>query len=553
MTKFKKIYRYITASLCMLFLATLIQAQSFNWVKRVGGPSNENFTRMCADYSGNFYLAVAGGGPQLYFENDTLSVSGLNDMFIIKYNAIGNEIWKMKIGGPNTSVMPSFSEAITWMSFDSISNCIFVSGIYYQTCSIDTINLSASPSVSRGYLAKINMNGNVIWAKNFGSGFVSAPRFDTDKAGNLLMFFSISNTGTLDTIPVTAGGYIGKLDTDGTIVFIKRICGLSPQFPWSVYSYQKIKVVNDLVYVYGGSYDSLTLDTIFLPSSNYYSVVASVWDTSGSIQWARQSNNSESGIGTMCIDNNHNLYVMDKFDGPFITFNTDTIFTNGTYGSYLLKFNKFGNLIWHKSYLTGGVRAVGAVIDSEGNAYFTGWFLDSLIIDNFSLYSSTGIEELFIARFDSSGNCMGVRQAGSASGYDIAENSNGELYVAGTFRSTGTFGSISIPSYGSSDMFLANLSAITGSGGNERIANNQLIIYANPNKGSFRIKLPDALTDLTGALLTVYDVQGKEVARFNLEQTSVHPQLEINNAIAGLYTVRLVKGKQVFNGKLVVE
>jgi hypothetical protein len=102
-------------------------------------------------------------------------------------------------------------------------------------------------------------------------------------------------------------------------------------------------------------------------------------------------------------------------------------------------------------------------------------------------------------------------------------------------------------------MFLANLSAITGSGGNERIANNQLIIYANPNKGSFRIKLPDAITDLTGAILTVYDVQGKEVARFNLEQTSDHQQLEINNAISGFYTVRLVKGKQVFNGKLVVE
>ena len=102
-------------------------------------------------------------------------------------------------------------------------------------------------------------------------------------------------------------------------------------------------------------------------------------------------------------------------------------------------------------------------------------------------------------------------------------------------------------------VFLANLSAITGSGGNERAINNQLIIYANPNKGSFRIKLPDALTDLTGALLTVYDVQGKEVARFNLEQTSDHPLLEINNAISGFYTVRLVKGKQVFNGKLVVE
>ena len=80
-----------------------------------------------------------------------------------------------------------------------------------------------------------------------------------------------------------------------------------------------------------------------------------------------------------------------------------------------------------------------------------------------------------------------------------------------------------------------------------------MLPVSNPNKGSFKIKLPDAITDLTGAILTVYDVQGKEVARFNLEQTSDHPLLEINNAISGFYTVRLVKGKQVFNGKLVVE
>ncbi|MBL0097975.1 MAG: T9SS type A sorting domain-containing protein [Bacteroidetes bacterium] len=507
---------------------------------------------MCSDLFGNLYIAFSGGGPQIYFNTDTVQVSGLNDLFISKYDATGNEVWKLKIGGPNTSWIPAFVEAITSLSYDSSSNCIYVSGIYYQTCTIDTISLSAAPGVSRGFLAKINVNGSVVWAKNFGN-IESVPLFDTDDTGNLFMVFSVSTPGTIDTIPVTTGGYLGKMNTDGALIFIKRICGLSPQYPWSVYNFQKIEMINAMVHVFGTSYDSLTLDTILLHYTDLNSQVVSVWDTSGSILWAKQSGHSQTGNGTMCTDGKSNIYVMSSFSSPFITFSSDTLFTSNTYGAFLLKYDKFGNLLWNKTFSTGSLGSYGAILDFEGEVYFTGAFLDSLIIDNFSLYSSSGIEELFIARFDTSGNCIGVRQAGSSFGYDILVNSSGELYVTGSLRNTATFGSISIPSYGSNDIFLANLSAITGSGGGERIYNNQLIIYANPNKGSFRVQLPDVITDLRGALLTVYDVQGKEVARFNLENTEENPQLEINNATSGFYTVRLVKENTVFTGKLVVE
>ena len=522
-------------------------AQNFNWVQRVGGLGNEAMSKSCTDFAGNTYVAFTGGGPQIYFNLDTLQVSGLNDLFLLKYDATGNEVWKLKIGGPNTSWIPAYSEAITDICFDSISNSIFMSGVYYSSCVIDTIPLN-NAGTQQGFLTKIGVNGSVVWAKNFGSGFISAPRFDADKAGNLLMFFSVSNTGTLDTIPVTAGGYIGKLNTNVTIDFIKRIC------PSSVYNFKKIEVVNDLVFVYGGSNDSLTLDTIFLPDTSIHAHVISVWDTTGSILWARQSVNSQTGIGTMCTDRNGNIYTMASFGGPSIIFGSDTLFTNNLYGAFLLKYNKSGSLLWHRTFSTGGLGSYGALLDSEGEIYFTGAFLDSLNIDNFSIYSGTGIEELFIARFDTNGNCIGVRQAENSFGNDILQNNNGELFVVGSFRNTATFGSISIPSYGSSDIFLANLSAITGSGGgNERTYNNQLIIYANPNKGSFRIKLPDAITSLQNAFLIVYDQTGREVSRFALDNNSDTPRFEVNSATAGMYTVKLIQEEKVFVGRMVVE
>ncbi len=552
---YKKLYkkRFILI-VAQLVLSLSVFGQSFNWVQRVGGIGNEGISKTCMDLTGNLYVAFSGGAPNIYFNSDTLQVSGLNDLFVLKYDDSGNEVWKLKIGGPNNSWIPAYSEAITDMIFDSVSNSIYLSGIYYSSCAIDTITLNSS-GLEHGFLTKIDVNGNVLWAKNFpeAGSVLSAPRLGTDSNGKLMIMFGVSTQGTFDTLYLSAGGYIGRMDEDGNFIFLKKICQFHQPFTGSVYNFDEIKMVNNLLFVCGGSYDSLTLDTILLPDTNLYSHVVSVWDTTGSILWAKQSSHSQTSKGAMCIDVNGNVYSMASFAGPFIVFGQDTLFTTNSYGAFLLKYDKLGQLLWYKTISTGGLGCYGAAIDSEGNTYFTGAFVDSLTIENFNLLSNTGVEELFIARFDTNGNCLGVRQAGNSFGNDILESSSGDLYVSGTFRNTATFGNISIPSYGISDIFLANLNAITGLGGGERMIQDQLIIYANPNKGSFRVQVPEQLSDLRGAWLFVYDVQGKEVARFNLDKMNETPQLEINNANAGFYTVRLVKDKKVFTGKMVVE
>ncbi len=159
----------------------------------------------------------------------------------------------------------------------------------------------------------------------------------------------------------------------------------------------------------------------------------------------------------------------------------------------------------------------------------------------------------FVARFDSSGNCIGAIRADNVQANEMEVDNNSNVYLTGGFSNTAHFGNITLTTNNSSDIFLANLNAITGMGEGERVIKDQLIIYANPNKGSFRVQLPDVLTDLRGSVLTVYDLQGKEIARFDLTNMEENPQLEINNATSGFYTVRLVKDNKVFTGKLVVE
>lgn len=556
MNRMKSNHSWLLLVVVQFIFTMSVSGQTFNWVKRVGGLGPDQGGKSCMDLAGNIYVAFAGAGPEVIFNADTASVSGINDLFIVKYDVNGNEVWKLQFGGANNNPFNLSPEGIASLVFDSSTNSLILSGAYFQSCVIDTIALvSPSSNQTTGFIAQLNLNGQCEWARNFGGNGIGTviPQIDNDDKGSIYTFFGVEFTGILDTIPVTPGGYFGKVNSNGEIQFIKKICRNYIFYNEPVFTQVTLEVANNIVYMHGSSYDSLTLDTILLPNASNFSLVISAWDTSGSIIWAKQTNNSQAGFGTICVDQRDNIYVLDRFAGPFVTLGVDTIFTNGSYGSFLMKFDKTGNLLWHKAYSNGIWGSYGATIDLEGQVYFTGVFWDSLIIDNFSMYSSSTVEELFIAHFDSNGTCIGVRQATGATGVNIIQHNNGQLYLSGMFNSTGNFGTISIPSYGISDIFLANLNAITGLGGGERIIQDQLVIYANPNKGSFRVQVPEQLSDLRGAWLTVYDVQGKEVARFNLDKMNETPQLEINNAHAGFYTVRLVKDKQVFTGKMVVE
>ena len=69
--------------------------------------------------------------------------------------------------------------------------------------------------------------------------------------------------------------------------------------------------------------------------------------------------------------------------------------------------------------------------------------------------------DMFVAKLSSSGSWQWAVQVGSSSGvtgWGIAIDSSGDAYVSGTFNET-TFGSTSLTSSGSGDMFIAKLSS----------------------------------------------------------------------------------------------
>ena len=72
--------------------------------------------------------------------------------------------------------------------------------------------------------------------------------------------------------------------------------------------------------------------------------------------------------------------------------------------------------------------------------------------------SGYGNYDIFVAKYDPNGKCLWVNQAGGTLndyGRGISVDNNGNIYVTGDFINTVAFGSIQLISYGYEDIFLA--------------------------------------------------------------------------------------------------
>ncbi len=141
---------------------------NFAWAKSNQGLLSDQATAVAIDGSGNVYYA---GDFEGTFDLDpttgtsTVTSAGLKDNFVIKLDASGNFIWGKTISGSNNSY-------ITDMVIDASSNIILV-GNLLGTADFDpstSNSLLAAPGTSNaGYVLKLDMNGNFVWAKIYSS------------------------------------------------------------------------------------------------------------------------------------------------------------------------------------------------------------------------------------------------------------------------------------------------------------------------------------------------------------------------------------------------
>ena len=176
--------------------------------------------------------------------------------------------------------------------------------------------------------------------------------------------------------------------------------------------------------------------------------------------WAKKAGGTGDDYGqSIATDSSGNSYVTGYFAGT-ATFGDTELTSSGSTDIFVAKLDSGGNWLWAKK--AGGTSSdTGRSIatDSSGNSYVIGYFAGTATFGDTELTSS-GNNDIFVAKLDSGGNWLWVMKAGGTDldvGKSIAIDSSGNSYVTGYFRGTATFGDTELTSSGLYDIFVAKV------------------------------------------------------------------------------------------------
>jgi hypothetical protein len=140
----------------------------FVWAKQIGGSKTDKSYGICVDKNGNYLITgtlneLCYPLDPLYSGNCLVTPNDYNDsIFISKFNTSGNLQWTKYFVGDSTNV----GQAIT----SDLQGNIYSTGRFWGNVDFDpgpaVYNLQAL-NEGDGYVVKLDINGNFLWAKNF--------------------------------------------------------------------------------------------------------------------------------------------------------------------------------------------------------------------------------------------------------------------------------------------------------------------------------------------------------------------------------------------------
>ena len=266
-----------------IFLAKYDALGNFLWAKKTGVNTQSNHTpvEMEINDQDDVYLSARVNGP---VQLDTILISNPSgNTLLAKFNANGDALWA-KI------IIDNGNETLWDMSLDQSSN-VFINGVFQYNMVING-NYILGSNTSDPFIMKFDSNGNFNWVQ-LGTGISNNWAYSIDVSFDGSIYVSGTFDGTLyfDSVSITSDAYyddifILKLDTSGNEEWIKSIYGNGVLEPYDLVSDQFGNF-----YVSGLFWDTAQVDNVQLTVGvpwvgNTY--VAS-YQSDGSLNWATQA------------------------------------------------------------------------------------------------------------------------------------------------------------------------------------------------------------------------------------------------------------------------
>lgn len=467
------------------------------WLKAASFGSQERSTDIAIDVWGSIYT-VGFFSNSMALPGFPLQSAGGTDAFITKYDQTGHLLWAKSIGGSgdddawglgtdslgNVYVSGSFSDTVYFGTTKKVSKGFEDVFLIKLDSAGNQLWVQTAGTIYRDELAVLatNMNGETLLTGHFSNDQGATETIEFD---NILL----TSFGSADV-------FLAKYDTDGNVDWATHGGGMSIDVSSNVVLDKDGNAFVSGAY-YGPTVATFGSHSVSHQSSG--DAFLAKYDSMGDVMWVKSGsgNGADYGMST-ATDKSGNVYLLGVFVSDNLSFGSVSLPGNGQYQVFVAKYNATGSLLWAKQYGgTGWDDPTAIVTDENGSFYITGLFIQTSTFGSYNLAGQ--VQEVFVVKCDSNGNVLWATSAGGTGSdigtglaYNQAENC---LYVTGRCSGDAMFGPLSANSTGA-NFFLAKMSLITSApdviGGKDN-----LLVYPNPASDVINIRAPRSFSHVS--------------------------------------------------------
>lgn len=397
------------------FIARIGTTGTWQWGTRFGGTSEDSGQGVALDAQGNLYATGSFTSTNVAFGNTTLSATGIieKEVYLARLNAAnGQWVWATAAGG-------ILDDEGMGLSVGAAGVVNLVGNFNSPNAPFGSTTLSsAAYLITDTFVAQANgTTGAWNWAVSTeGGGDRRVMGSCTDAQGNLYL------TGTFTGV-VDFGSIRLNAEPNGNDIFVAK---LGPNGQWL---------------------------------------------------WAAQAGGGATDRGqAVAADAQGNVYVTGTFAAgsfaiavPAFTaiFGSTTITTNGATDAFIAKLDSNGQWQWAVAGGgTGSDAGNGIGVNAAGEPFVTGTYSGARPVFGPTTLPVTPTQGgTFVSHLGTTGQWLWTVRAGSSgsdTGRALAVDAAGDPIITGAFNGTGAFGSTSLVSAGSSDVYVAKLNGTSG-------------------------------------------------------------------------------------------
>lgn len=368
--------------------------------------------------------------------------------------------WVKKIQGGTT---PAYAAA---MVTDAAGN-LYTAILFHQILSIDTHTITSSSPGTDICILKTDPQGNIIWQKIITGGITKVARgMACDSQGNLYLsgfFDGNAHFGTTVLVSVSQDGFLTKLDSDGNFKWAQKMGGNYPDAANSV-------VCDSFgnVYTCGHFSGYAGFNSTTLQSAGMSDVfVMKTNSTDGSLIWVKQLGGPNiENIPTMTCDLAGRLYISGSFSVSTVI-GTTTLNSVGGKDIFLASLESVnGSILWAERIGGPGDQWPSVMVaDMNGNVYTAGWFNGTISYGSSTLVCNGSTNLFCLKNNGATGNpSFEISFPGigqcSVECNAITYNQKKGIYFTGSFEGNIAIGSNTLSSLGSRDIFLMEMDTL---------------------------------------------------------------------------------------------